>query len=181
MNIKQHALAGVVEMIPRVFTDARGAFFESFNAQRFAELTGIEENWVQDNHSISTKGVLRGLHFQLPPHAQAKLVRVAFGRSLDVVVDIRRDSPTYGQHVKVMLDAENYNMLYVPRGFAHGFLALEDNNVFLYKCTDYYHPESEGGLCWNDPALNIDWGVENPNVSPKDAVLPRLADFNSPF
>ncbi|WP_400192906.1 dTDP-4-dehydrorhamnose 3,5-epimerase [Hymenobacter sp. B81] len=181
MDIKQHALPGVVEIFPRVFTDARGSFFESFNAQRFAEQGGIHETWIQDNQSISARGVLRGLHFQRPPYAQAKLVRVASGRSLDVLVDLRRDSPTYGQHLKVLLDAEAFNLLYVPVGFAHGFLALDDATVFLYKCTNYYHPEAEGGLCWNDPLLNIDWGIAEPNVSPKDAVLPGFAGFESPF
>ncbi|KAA9333444.1 dTDP-4-dehydrorhamnose 3,5-epimerase [Hymenobacter busanensis] len=181
MEVKKHALAGVVEVFPRIFSDARGAFFEPFNAQRFVEEAGIDENWIQDNHSISSKGVLRGLHFQRPPYAQAKLVRVANGRSLDVIVDIRRNSPTYGQHLKVILDAERFNLLYVPVGFAHGFLALEDNNVFLYKCSNYYHPASEGGLHWNDPALGIDWGITAPNVSAKDDILPRLADLDSPF
>ncbi|AYA37565.1 dTDP-4-dehydrorhamnose 3,5-epimerase [Hymenobacter oligotrophus] len=181
MEVIKHPLAGVIELVPRVFGDARGAFFESFSARLLAEKAGIEDDWVQDNQSSSAAGVLRGLHFQRPPYAQAKLVRVAKGRALDVVVDIRRDSPTYGQHTKVVLDAARANMLYVPTGFAHGFLALEDDTIFLYKCSNYYHPASEGGLMWNDPKLGIVWGVENPNVSPKDEVHPLLANFDSPF
>jgi len=180
MQIKQHALAGVVEFIPRVFGDARGAFFESFSA-RLMEEAGVQQNWVQDNQSRSERGVLRGLHFQRPPHAQAKLVRVAQGRALDVIVDIRRNSETYGQHLAVELDAERYNMLYVPVGFAHGFVALEDDTLFLYKCSDYYQPSAEGGLLWNDPQLNISWGIDNPKVSDKDQILPVLEGFESPF
>ncbi|MDF7812878.1 dTDP-4-dehydrorhamnose 3,5-epimerase [Hymenobacter sp. YC55] len=180
MEIKQHALAGVVEFIPRVFGDARGAFFESFSARVF-EQAGVSHEWVQDNQSSSTRGVLRGLHFQRPPHAQAKLVRVAQGRALDVIVDLRRDSATYGQHLAVELDAQRYNMLYVPVGFAHGFIALEDHTLFLYKCSDYYQPSAEGGLLWNDPTLNINWGIDSPNVSDKDQVLPVLQGFDSPF
>lgn len=180
MEIKQHALAGVVEFIPRVFGDARGAFFESFSARVF-EQAGVSHEWVQDNQSSSTRGVLRGLHFQRPPHAQAKLVRVAQGRALDVIVDLRRDSATYGQHLAVELDAQRYNMLYVPIGFAHGFVALEDNTLFLYKCSDYYQPSAEGGLRWDDPTLNIDWGIDSPNVSDKDQILPLLEGFESPF
>ena len=173
-------IPGVVEIRPRVFGDARGAFFESFSAEKMAA-AGIVGNWVQDNQSRSDRGVVRGLHFQRPPHAQAKLVRVAAGRALDVIVDIRRDSPTYGRHLSIVLDAEQFNMLYVPIGFAHGFTALEDGTLFLYKCTDYYAPHSEGGLRWNDPTLHINWGVEAPTISAKDQVLPLLADFESPF
>jgi len=180
MEFKYFDIPGVVEITPRVFGDARGAFFESFSAKRLAE-AGVEGNWVQDNQSRSDRGVVRGLHFQSPPHAQAKLVRVAAGRALDVIVDIRKASPTYGQHLLVELDAVRYNMLYVPVGFAHGFTALEDNTLFLYKCTDYYAPQAEGGILWNDPQLTINWGVTNPTVSPKDQVLPTLAEFNSPF
>ncbi|MBC6991063.1 dTDP-4-dehydrorhamnose 3,5-epimerase [Hymenobacter sp. BT491] len=180
MQVIQHALAGVVEFIPRVFGDARGAFFESFSDRLMRE-AGVVGNWVQDNQSKSARGVLRGLHFQRPPHAQAKLVRVAAGRALDVVVDIRRDSPTYGQHVAVELDASRYNMLYVPVGFAHGFASLEDDTLFLYKCTDYYQPSAEGGLRWDDPALGINWDLNNATVSDKDRILPLLADFDSPF
>ncbi|WP_139925471.1 dTDP-4-dehydrorhamnose 3,5-epimerase [Hymenobacter sp. DG01] len=180
MEFKYFAIQGVVEIQPRVFGDARGAFFESFSAQKMTE-AGIIGEWVQDNQSRSDRGVVRGLHFQKPPFTQAKLVRVAQGRALDVIVDIRKDSPTYGQHLMVELDSERYNMLYVPPGFAHGFTALEDNTLFLYKCTNYYAPQSEGGLLWNDPALGIQWGVENPTVSAKDQILPTLAELDSPF
>lgn len=181
MEIIQHPLSGVIELVPRVFSDPRGTFFESFSARLLAEKAGIEHDWVQDNQSVSGAGVLRGLHFQRPPYAQAKLVRVARGRALDVVVDLRPGSATYGQHTSTMLEAERANMLYVPIGFAHGFLALEEDTIFLYKCSNYYHPASEGGLLWNDPALGIDWGVAGPNVSPKDEILPKLADLGSPF
>ena len=180
MKFNYFSVEGLVEIEPRIFGDARGAFFESFSAQKMAE-AGITGDWVQDNQSRSDRGVVRGLHFQRPPHAQAKLVRVATGRVLDVVVDLRTDSPTYGQHVALELDATRGNMLYIPAGFAHGFTALEDGTLFLYKCTDYYAPEAEGGLLWNDPALGIDWGVANPTVSAKDQVLPRLAALESPF
>ena len=180
MEFNYFDIKGVVEILPRVFGDARGAFFESFSTQKMEE-AGIQGDWVQDNQSRSDRGVVRGLHFQRPPFAQAKLVRVAAGRARDVVVDIRRDSPTYGRHVSVVLDAERYNMLYVPVGFAHGFTALEDNTLFLYKCTNYYAPQAEGGLLWNDPALAINWGVDNPVISAKDQVLPTLAQFDSPF
>ncbi|MBC8082879.1 MAG: dTDP-4-dehydrorhamnose 3,5-epimerase [Hymenobacter sp.] len=180
MEIKQHTLAGVVEFLPRVFGDARGAFFESFST-RLVEQAGVRHEWVQDNQSSSARGVLRGLHFQRPPHAQAKLVRVAQGRALDVVVDIRRNSETYGQHLLVELDARRYNVLYVPVGFAHGFVALEDDTLFLYKCSDYYQPTAEGGLRWNDPALGISWNLDDALISDKDQALPLLADFESPF
>lgn len=180
MEFKYFDIPGVVEILPRVFGDVRGAFFESFSAQKM-EAAGVIGNWVQDNQSRSDRGVVRGLHFQKPPYAQAKLVRVAAGRALDVIVDIRRDSPTYGRHISVVLDSERFNMLYVPEGFAHGFTALEDNTLFLYKCTNYYAPQAEGGLLWNDPALAIDWGVQTPTISAKDQILPTLAELESPF
>lgn len=180
MEIKKHALAGVVEFTPRLFGDARGVFFESFSARVMAA-AGVDHNWVQDNQSSSARGVLRGLHFQRPPYAQAKLVRVAQGRALDIIVDVRRESATYGQHLAVELNAQQGNILYVPIGFAHGFIALEDDTLFLYKCSDYYQPSAEGGLLWNDPTLNINWGIDTPNVSDKDAILPLFAGFESPF
>ncbi|WP_303310043.1 dTDP-4-dehydrorhamnose 3,5-epimerase [Hymenobacter sp. BT730] len=180
MEIQQHALEGVFEFTPRVFADARGAFFESFS-EKVLHQAGIRQNWVQDNQSSSSQGVLRGLHFQRPPYAQAKLVRVAAGRAMDVIVDLRRNSATYGQHLTVELDAQKCNIMYVPVGFAHGFVALEDHTLFLYKCSNYYHPAAEGGLHWNDPALAIDWGVVSPLVSEKDQILPLLKDFESPF
>ncbi|GAA4013566.1 dTDP-4-dehydrorhamnose 3,5-epimerase [Hymenobacter fastidiosus] len=180
MEIKHHALAGVVEFTPRIFEDSRGIFFESFSARIMAE-AGAGGEWVQDNQSSSISGVLRGLHFQAPPYAQAKLVRVATGRVRDVIVDIRRSSSTYGQHISVELDSRRGNILYIPTGFAHGFLALEENTLFLYRCSDYYQPSAEGGLCWNDSTLNIDWGIDAPVVSDKDQVLPDFKSFETPF
>ena len=183
MQAKTHALPGLVEFTPRLFGDPRGVFYETFSARLMHDLgLPADISWVQDNQSKSQPGVLRGLHFQRPPQAQAKLVRVAQGRALDVVVDLRRASPTFGQHAKVELSAALGNVLFVPIGFAHGFLALEEDTLFLYKCSDYYAPAAEGGLRWNDPALGIDWGVEvTPLVSPKDAVLPTLAELDSPY
>jgi len=180
MEFKTFDITGVVEIIPKKFGDARGLFFESYSYKVFAE-AGIDVNFVQDNQSLSQKGVLRGLHFQRPPYAQGKLVRVTTGSVLDVAVDIRKSSPTYGQAVTCKLDAAQHNMLYIPPGFAHGFVALQDNTTFLYKCTDYYQPAAEGGIIWNDPELNINWNIENPLISAKDAVLPRLTHFDSPF
>jgi dTDP-4-dehydrorhamnose 3,5-epimerase len=181
MEVMQYALAGLIEFVPRLFADDRGVFFETFSARLMAQ-AGVDAQWVQDNQSNSKKGVLRGLHFQRPPHAQAKLVRVGQGRALDVAVDLRTDSPTYGQHQLVELTAERGNLLYIPTGFAHGFMALEDDTIFLYKCSDYYAPSAEGGLRWDDADLNIQWGTEvAPLVSGKDQELPLLKDFVSPF
>lgn len=180
MEHKTFHIDGLIEFLPRVFKDDRGSFLETFS-MRWFEPFGIQPEFVQDNQSVSKKGVLRGLHFQKPPYAQAKLVRVTSGKALDVAVDIRRESPTYGQHVTCVLDAEHHNLFYIPEGFAHGFVALEENTTFLYKCTNYYNPSSEGGLLWNDPALAIDWGVSEPLVSPKDEVLALLQQFDSPF
>lgn len=180
MEVKKYPIEGVVEITPRIFADSRGAFLETFSAKNFAE-AGITETFVQDNQSMSKKGVIRGLHLQKPPYAQAKLVSVVTGKALDVAVDLRKDSPTYGQHITCLLDAEKRNLFFIPVGFAHGFVALEEGTIFTYKCSNYYHKESEGGLLWNDPALGIDWGVENPIISEKDEVLPLLQDFASPF
>ncbi|MGV3539753.1 MAG: dTDP-4-dehydrorhamnose 3,5-epimerase [Rufibacter sp.] len=180
MQIKQYPIAGVIEITPRVFADDRGAFLETFSAKLFAE-AGITDTFVQDNKSISKKGVLRGLHFQRPPYAQAKLVSVVAGKAFDVVVDVRKGSPTYGQHATCLLEADKHNMFFVPTGFAHGFVALEEGTIFQYKCSNYYNKESEGGLLWNDPELGIDWGIENPLVSEKDEILPTLSAFESPF
>jgi dTDP-4-dehydrorhamnose 3,5-epimerase len=182
MEVITHALPGLLEFRPRIFGDPRGAFFESFSARTMEGLGLPRHHWVQDNQSSSKAGTLRGLHFQRPPHAQAKLVRVAQGRALDVVVDLRHRSPTFGQHAKVLLTAELGNVFYVPEGFAHGFVALEDNTLFLYKCSDYYTPAAEGGVLWNDPALGIDWGFAGEAlVSPKDEILPTLAELDNPF
>lgn len=172
MQVIKTAIEGVVEVLPDVFGDERGYFFESYNRDKFVA-AGITEVFVQDNQSFSAKGVLRGLHFQKEPRAQGKIVRVISGKVLDVAVDLRKDSPTFGQHVSVILDAKKNNMLYIPAGLAHGFATLEDA-VFVYKCTDVFHKESEGGVLWNDPKLNIDWQLENPVVSGKDQVLPTF-------
>lgn len=170
MQVNTFEIEGVLEFIPRVFGDHRGYFFESYNQDLFDKyMPGIR--FVQDNQSFSVKGTLRGLHFQKDPFAQGKLVRVVSGRALDVLVDIRPDSPTFGKHLTIELTTEKQNMVYVPVGFAHGFSALEDV-VFSYKCTNVYNKESEGGIIWNDADLNIDWRVENPNVSEKDQELP---------
>lgn len=142
---------------------------------------GIQEEFLQDNQSLSQKGAVRGLHFQAPPFAQGKLVRVARGAVYDVIVDIRKDSPTYGQHFGIELNEENFTMLWIPVGFAHGFSTLRDNTLFQYKCTQVYDKASEGGLLWNDPELKIDWMTETPILSEKDKLNPKLADFTSPF
>lgn len=170
MQFIQHDLSGIIEYIPTKFHDDRGHFYESYNQTRFAA-NGITENFVQDNYSYSTAGVIRGLHFQKEPHGQGKLVRCMTGKVMDVVVDLRKSSPTFGQHGTYILDAEIGNMLYVPVGFAHGFVALTDA-IFVYKCTDFWNKEAESGIRWNDPTLNISWGVENPLVSDKDQILP---------
>ncbi len=175
MHFKTTYIEGIVEISPRIFNDERGFFFESYQKQLFSE-HGIPSDFVQDNQSFSKKGVLRGLHFQKPPFAQGKLVRVIVGRALDVAVDIRENSPTFGQHVCLILDAASHNMIYIPEGFAHGFLALEDT-VLQYKCTNVYHKASEGGIIWNDSNLSIDWNIENPIVSEKDCILPTLEEL----
>ncbi|MFM5947788.1 MAG: dTDP-4-dehydrorhamnose 3,5-epimerase [Novosphingobium sp.] len=168
---------------PRRFGDARGWFSETYNTRTFAEL-GIDDVFVQDNHSLSVaRGTLRGLHCQLAPHAQAKLVRCLSGAIYDVAVDLRRDSPSFGQWVGTTLSAEGGEQLYVPVGFAHGFMTLTDNVEVHYKCTDYYAPECEAGVIWNDPAVGIDWpldGIE-PVLSDKDQILPALGDFAGHF
>jgi len=176
MNAIQTSLSDVLIIEPKVFGDARGFFFESFNRRRFAELTGRDADFVQDNHSRSVRNVLRGLHYQIR-QPQAKLVRVVQGAVLDVAVDIRRSSPTFGRHVAVELSAENRRMLWVPEGFAHGFVVLSDAAEFLYKTTDYWYPEHERCIRWDDPALAIDWGLDAaPSLSAKDAQGKALAD-----
>lgn len=168
------SLPGVYELSPQVFRDARGFFLESYHRAKFAEI-GITDDFVQDNHSRSKKGTLRGLHYQLR-HPQAKLCRVVEGEALDVAVDIRRGSPHFGKWTSVLVSAQTQNQIYIPRGFAHGFLARSEGVQFLYKCSDFYHPEDELGLSWCDPALNISWGIDEPLLSPRDAAFPRLAD-----
>ncbi len=181
MKIIETPLPGLLLIEPQVFGDERGCFFESFNRQRFTEATGVKDEFVQDNESVSSQGVIRGLHFQVPPHAQGKLVRVSHGEALDVAVDIRKGSPTFGQHYSVLLSGENHRMLWIPEGFAHGFAALRDRTVFVYKCTGYYHKNAEQSLRWNDPQLAIDWGVSQPLVSDKDREALTLSSFDTPF
>lgn len=175
MKIIETGFEGLYELEPNVFGDKRGYFFESYRREVYQDL-GIEEDFVQDNESFSVKGTLRGLHYQEGPHAQAKLVRVVHGKVLDVAVDIRKDSPTFGKHHTVLLEADRHNMFLIPAGFAHGFVALEDS-VFFYKCSNYYNKTSEGGILWNDSQLNIDWGINDPIVSEKDQVLPNFAAY----
>jgi len=171
------AIPEVMLLEPKVFGDQRGAFLESFNGKAFQAATGLTPNFVQDNHSISSKGVLRGLHYQLPPNAQGKLVRVIAGAAFDVAVDIRRGSATFGRWVGAELSAANYRQLWIPAGFAHGFLALEEGTEFLYKTTDYYAAESERCILWNDPSIGIDWPLEgSPVVSDKDKLGRPLAE-----
>jgi dTDP-4-dehydrorhamnose 3,5-epimerase len=173
-------IEGPLIIKPKVFSDSRGYFFESYSAQLFKSM-GVDHAFVQDNQSMSQKGTVRGLHFQADPFAQGKLVRVVQGAVIDVAVDIRKGSPTYGKHFDIELTAENKLMFWVPPGFAHGFSTLEDNTVFQYKCTNYYDKASEGGILWNDPELNINWGVAETIISEKDTVLPELKNFDSPF
>jgi dTDP-4-dehydrorhamnose 3,5-epimerase len=177
MEVRKTALEGVVIIEPRVFADARGYFFESFSQKEFEEKV-CKTTFVQDNESKSTYGVLRGLHFQKPPFAQSKLVRVVQGAVLDVAVDIRKGSPTFGQHVAVELTAENHRQFFVPRGFAHGFVVLSEEVVFQYKCDNFYAPQNEGALAWDDPDLGIDWQVPADKIllSEKDKVHARLKD-----
>jgi dTDP-4-dehydrorhamnose 3,5-epimerase len=177
--IKTH-IEGLVLIEPIVFRDDRGYFFESFQKEKFQAL-GIDVDFLQDNESMSQKNVLRGLHFQIPPFAQGKLVRVVRGSVLDVAVDIRRKSKTYGKWESSVLSAENKLMMWIPEGFAHGFITLEDDTIFQYKCTNYYNKESECGIIWNDPDLKIDWGIDKPMVSEKDLKGLHFKDLKSPF
>jgi len=174
-ELVQTPLPGVLEIFPKKFLDKRGYFFESYRDDWFQD-TPIDHGWIQDNQSFSTAGTVRGLHFQRGEFSQAKLVRVIQGAVLDVVVDLRKNSPTFGQSFSTILDAEKSNLLYVPNGFAHGFSVLEDA-IFVYKCSNYYHKESEGGIRWNDPELAIDWKVSNPIISEKDGLWPTLHEF----
>ncbi|WP_028996355.1 dTDP-4-dehydrorhamnose 3,5-epimerase [Azohydromonas australica] len=178
MNIIKTALEGVLILEPKVFGDERGFFMESFNQRLFDEAVGRHVEFVQDNHSRSARGVLRGLHFQLPPHAQGKLVRVTQGSVFDVAVDVRRGSPTFGRWVGVELSGTNHRQFWIPAGFAHGFLVTSDSADFLYKTTDYYAPQTEGAVRWDDPAVGVEWplGDQQPLLSPKDAQAPLLAE-----
>jgi dTDP-4-dehydrorhamnose 3,5-epimerase len=181
MEIIKTKIPDLVIIKPSVFQDARGYFFESYSKGKFMA-QGIDQNFVQDNESKSMKGVLRGLHFQKPPYTQGKLVRVMKGAVLDVAVDLRKNSPAYGQWASIELTEDNKFMYWVPPGFAHGFVTLEDNTVFFYKCTNVYNKESEGSLRWNDPTLNINWGNSStPILSDKDKIAPLFEGFESPF
>ncbi|CAM1339457.1 dTDP-4-dehydrorhamnose 3,5-epimerase [Tenacibaculum aestuarii] len=182
MNFIKTDIPEVVIIEPKVFGDHRGYFFESFNQKEFEENIG-EINFIQDNESKSSFGVLRGLHFQKPPYTQAKLVRCIKGRVLDVAVDIRKKSPTYGKHVIVELSEENKRQLFVPRGFAHGFVVVSEEAIFSYKVDNWYAPEYDAGIAWNDSMLNIDWNINNSEVklSEKDQKLPMLEELENPF
>ncbi len=180
MEVIKTKIEGLLIINPKVFADARGYFFESYNETVFKQ-NGIEANFVQDNQSLSNTGVLRGLHFQAPPFDQGKLVRVINGAVLDVAVDIRNNSPTYGEYVAMELTEENKTMFYIPPGFAHGFLTLRDNTIFSYKCTNVYNKASEGCILWNDKDININWKISNPILSEKDLVGTPLKEFTSPF
>ena len=182
MNVIKTKIEGLVIIEPKIFGDERGYFFESFNQKEFEEKVG-KINFVQDNQSFSTYGVLRGLHFQKTPHAQSKLVRVIQGRVLDVAVDIRKGSPTYGQHVAIELTSENHRQFFIPRGFAHGFVVLSETALFQYKCDNLYAPQSEGAIIWNDSDINIEWGInpEDVKLSAKDQFHGMLKDFDTPF
>lgn len=181
MTIERTPFRDLLIIKPHVFGDARGYFMESFNEARFRVETGLNVTFVQDNESLSRKGVLRGLHFQIPPKSQGKLVRVIRGAVLDVLVDLRKSEPTYGQHFKMVLSEENKTQLYVPEGFAHGFAVLQDDTLFSYKCTNYYSPEHDRGVRWSDPALGIDWEMADPILSEKDKALPLLSEVENPF
>ena len=182
MEVIKTAIEGVYIIEPKVFGDARGYFFESFSEREFQEKVG-DIHFVQDNESMSKHGVMRGLHFQRPPYAQSKLVRCVKGKVIDVAVDIRKGSPTYGQHVAVLLTEENHRQFFIPQGFAHGFAVLSEQAVFQYKCDNFYHPEADGGISILDESLGIDWGltIEEALLSEKDTKHPKLAEFDSPF
>lgn len=183
MEVIKTAIKGVYIIEPHVFGDSRGYFFESFNSRDFSDKIGIQIAFVQDNESMSRYGVVRGLHFQSPPYAQSKLVRVVKGCVLDVAVDIRKDSPTYGQYEAVELSADNHRQFFIPKGIAHGFSVLSEEVVFQYKCDNYYAPQSEGAIAWDDPDLAIDWRIPSDKVilSEKDRHHARLRDLITPF
>lgn len=181
MTIHQTPLDGCFIMEPKVFTDLRGTFTEVFHQKDFTEKTGLEINFVQDNQSTSSYGVLRGLHLQMGEEGQAKLVRVVKGEVLDVVVDVRPDSKTFGEHFKIHLSAENNKQLFIPRGFAHGFISLAEESIFAYKCDNYYNPKAEAGIQFNDATLQIDWHLPSDKliVSEKDLALPSFKNFST--
>lgn len=183
MEVIKTEIDGVLIVEPKVFGDSRGYFFESFNAKEFKAKTGIDVTFVQDNESMSGYGVMRGLHFQRPPFTQSKLVRCVRGRVLDVAVDIRKGSPTYGRHVAVELTEDNHRQFFIPKGFAHGFAVLSETAVFQYKCDNFYAPQADGGISILDSSLGIDWGIPSDKavLSEKDTKHPLLRDFDSPF
>ncbi len=180
MEIIKTKIEDLLIISPNILKDDRGHFFESWNQESFKK-NGIDTEFVQDNQSCSSKDVIRGMHFQNPPFEQGKLVRVIKGSVLDVAVDIRKSSKTYGEHIAIKLTSENKLMFWIPPGFAHGFLTLEDNTIFSYKCSKIYNKESEGSLLWNDKNLNISWGIDNPIVSEKDQQARRFQEFKSEF
>lgn len=177
MNIEKTALEGVVILTPDVFVDDRGFFMETFQERRYQEIFGVPIHFVQDNFSVSKKGVLRGFHYQAPPFGQAKLVQVLKGRVFDIALDIRFGSPTFGRYTGIELSGENRKQFFIPEGFAHAFIALENDTLFQYKCTNVYSKEHERGILWNDPALMIGWSISKPLVSEKDNILPLLKDI----
>lgn len=183
MRVEETTLKDCLLIRDTVYKDDRGYFFESFNLGRFNSLTGVTVNFVQDNQSHSVRGVLRGLHFQQGEHAQAKLVRVLRGEVLDVAVDLRKNSPTFGQYYSVVLSETSHTQLFIPRGFGHGFVVLSEEADFFYKCDNYYNKESEGGIIYNDPDINIDWKLPNEEllISPKDMELPALSSYSTMF
>lgn len=179
MILEQTNVNDVILLTPRVYNDERGYFMESYNEKKVHKV--IKEKFVQDNESVSKKNVLRGLHLQLPPHAQSKLVRVINGSILDVAVDLRKNSSTYGKHFKHILSGKNKKQLYIPVGFAHGFLSLEDDTILNYKCSNYYNTDSERTILWNDPELAIDWGILDPILAEKDRLAENFVTFENPF
>lgn len=183
MKVIETGIEGLLIIEPKVFKDGRGHFFEAFSERDFQILTGRNLHFVQDNESESCYGVIRGLHFQQPPYAQSKLVRVVKGKVLDVALDLREGSPTFGRHLALELSGDNYRQLFIPQGFAHGFAVLSDSAVFQYKCDSYYAPSSEGAIAWNDPDLGIDWKLppESIILSEKDRNSPLLKDIITPF
>lgn len=182
MNVINTDIDGVVILEPRIYNDNRGYFFESYNKAIFEKAVGAVD-FVQDNESCSSRGVMRGLHFQRPPHTQAKLVRCVRGQVLDIAVDLRKGSPTYGKHVSCLLSEDNHRQFFIPRGFAHGFAVLSDSALFQYKCDNYYCPEAGGGVSILDPTLDIDWPIDPVDsiLSDKDKLYPLLKDFDTPF
>ena len=181
MNIISTKIEGVYLIKPKIFYDDRGSFFESFNMKVFQKETNQKINFVQDNQSVSSKNILRGLHFQKPPHAQAKLVRVIRGSVLDVVVDLRKKSKTYGEYILEELSEYNNHQLFIPKGMAHGFLTLEDNTIFTYKCSEFYCKDAEDSIIWNDNSIGIKWPGSKPLLSKKDQNAKKFSSFVSPF